>query len=219
MTMTTTACVTAVALLAGTACFAVPAAAQGTPVRHHAKMSSAHSRALFMSAVAEYAAGLRRGRENSTNNAYLRGFRDGTSSEAYSPRAYVANPYTGNPVALVSPYATPAPAGYSLYDSYTPVTAGYSSYDIRSVGYGDANGYRGRTVAYGDGFASARYDTGYAPGYVPRGLMDVAVAPVAMTSASDTRAAHMSYCAARYQSFDPASNTFLANDGNRYYCQ
>lgn len=49
--------------------------------------------------------------------------------------------------------------------------------------------------------------------------MDVAVAPVAMAAASEAQAAHLSYCAARYQSFDPASNTFLANDGNRYYCR
>ena len=88
MTMTTAACATAVALHAGTACFAVPAAAQGAPVWRHPKPSSANSRKLFMSAVAEYEAGLRRDRENSTNNAYLRGFRDGTSSEAYSSRAY-----------------------------------------------------------------------------------------------------------------------------------
>jgi len=49
--------------------------------------------------------------------------------------------------------------------------------------------------------------------------MDVAVLPVTTASASEARAAHWNYCAARYQSFDPASDTFLANDGNRYYCQ
>jgi hypothetical protein len=158
-----------------------------------------------MSAVAEYDAGLRRGRENSTNNAYLRGFRDGTSSEAYSSRAYAANPYAGNPVALVSPYAGQPVAGYSPYGRdavYAPVTGGYSSYDLRSV-------------SYGDGLASDRYDSGYAP----RGLMDVAVAPVTPAASSEAQAANLNYCAARYQSFDPASNTFLANDGNRYYCQ
>jgi len=31
--------------------------------------------------------------------------------------------------------------------------------------------------------------------------------------------ARLSYCAARYQSFDPASGTFLADDGNRYFCR
>ena len=194
MTMTTAACATAVALLAGTACFAVPAAAQGAPVWHHPKTSSANSRKLFMSAVAEYDAGLQRGRENSTNNAYLRGFRDGTSSEAYSSRAYAVSPYAGQPV-----------AGYSLYGRdavYAPVTGGYSSYDPRSV-------------SYGDGFTSDQYASGYAP----HGLMDVAVAPVITAAPSEAQAAHLSYCAARYRSFDPVSSTFLADDGNRYYCR
>ena len=159
-----------------------------------------------MSAVAEYDAGLRRGRERSTNNAYLRGFRDGTSSEAYSSRAYAVNCYAGNPVVLVSPDAGQPVAGYSPYGRdavYAPAPGGYSSYDLRSASYGDA-------------LASDRYDSGYAP----RGLMDVAVAPATMAASSEAQAAaHLSYCAARYQSFDPASNTFLANDGNRYYCQ
>jgi hypothetical protein len=30
---------------------------------------------------------------------------------------------------------------------------------------------------------------------------------------------HAAYCAQRYRSYDPASNTFLARDGNRYPCQ
>lgn len=30
---------------------------------------------------------------------------------------------------------------------------------------------------------------------------------------------HAAYCAQRYRSYDPASNTFLARDGNRYLCQ
>ncbi len=211
MTMTTAACATAVALLGGTACFAAPAAAaQHAPVWHHAKMTSVHSRTLFMSAVAEYDAGLRRGRERSTNNAYLRGFRDGTSSEAYSSRAYAVNGYAvngyaGNPVVLVSPAAGQPVAGYSPYGRdavYAPATGGYSSYDLRSA-------------SYGDGLVSNRYDAGYAP----RGLMDVAVVPATMAASSQAQAAHLSYCVARYQSFDPASFTFLADDGYRYYCQ
>lgn len=30
---------------------------------------------------------------------------------------------------------------------------------------------------------------------------------------------HAAYCAQRYRSYDPASNTFLARDGNRYPCR
>lgn len=218
MTMRTAACAFAVALLAGTASFAVPAAAHSVPApRSHAKR-------LYMSTVAVYDAGLRRGRANSSNHAYLRGFRDGTSSEAYSSRAYVVNPYAGTPVPVANPYA-----GYSPYirdAGDAAATGGYASYDLRST-------------VYGDGFASDRYNVGYAPRYapgysqaygqgygqgygqtyVPRGLMDVAVAPVATAPPLDARAAHFSYCAARYQSFDAASDTFLANDGNRYFCR
>jgi len=220
MTMKIAACTFAVALLAGTASFAAPAAAQSAPW-NHAKISSSHAKKkLYMSTVAVYDAGVRRGRANASNNAYLRGFRDGTSSEAYSSQAYVVNRYAGNPLPVANPNA-----GYSPYDrdaGYAPVTAGYSSYDVRSA-------------SYGDGFTSDRYDVGYAPGYAqgyaqgyapsytqnyaPRGLMDVAVTPVAMAPPLESRAAHFSYCAARYQSFDPASDTFLANDGNRYFCR
>jgi hypothetical protein len=238
----------AIALLAGTAPFTAPAAAQNAAMpRSHAKMPPSHAKKLFLSTVAVYDAGLRRGRASSANNAYLRGFRDGTSSEAYSSRArvsqayvsrsYVMSPYAGNPV--------PSVAGYSLYDSagyvpstgyvpsagYVPVTGGYSpygSYGRRSVaGYSlyDSAGYVPVTsgystygtpsVSYGDGYISDRYDQGYAP----RRLMDVAVTPVVMQPAVATRAAHLNYCAARYLSFDPASDTFLAYDGFRYFCQ
>jgi hypothetical protein len=202
MTTTLTTCATAVALLAGMACFTAPAAAQSapTPWSHHTKISSSHTnQKQFLSAVALYDAGLRRGRANSSRNAYLRGFRDGTSSEAYSSRQYVVNSASGSSVAPAS--------GYSLYDRdavYAPAADGDSSYDGRSVAYRDANGY-------GDG----RYDAGYAP----HGLMDVVVAPVAAAPAVEAQAAHWSYCTARYQSFDPVSDTFLAFDGNRYYCR
>jgi hypothetical protein len=30
---------------------------------------------------------------------------------------------------------------------------------------------------------------------------------------------HQAYCAQRYRSYDPASDTFLARDGNRYLCR
>ena len=65
MTVKTTTCAMAVALLAGTACFAVPTAAQSAPLP-----SSHHSKRLFMSAVAVYDAGLRQGTADSTRSAY-----------------------------------------------------------------------------------------------------------------------------------------------------
>jgi hypothetical protein len=198
MTVKIATCVGALALLAGTATFSAPAAAQSRQMApSHARMSPNHDKRLFLSAVAVYDAGLRRGRANSSRNAYLRGFRDGTSSEAYNVQAYVANPYAA--------YQVAPSGGYSLYDragGYAPVAGTYAPY------------YGARAVSY-DGFASDRYDAGYAA----PGLMNVAVTPVAMAPSVDLRAAHWSYCTARYQSFDPASDTFLALDGNRYYCR
>jgi hypothetical protein len=234
MTVKSAACAMAVALLAGTAAFTVPAAAQyAAKPPSHAKMSSSHDKRLFLSAVAVYDAGLRRGRTSSSNSAYLRGFRDGTSSEAYSSRAYVArtyvmNPYTVNPAPPVTGYSlydsagyVPVTSGYSSYGSYgTPSVAGYSRYDSAGYvpvtsGYSSYGSYGTPSISYDDGYATNRYDQGYAP----RRLMDVAVAPVVMQPPSTTRAAHLNYCAARYLSFDPASDTFLAYDGNRYFCQ
>jgi hypothetical protein len=200
MTLKTAACATAVALLAGTASFAVPAAAQNAPMpQRHAKIASSHAQKQLLNAVVVYEAGIRRGAANSSRNAYLRGFRDGTTTEAYTPRVSVVNSAPAEPILSV--------AGYSTYDrnaAYYPRNNVYSSNDGRSAAYDNANG-----PLYD------RYDAGYAP----RGLMDVVVAPVATAPAIEARAAMISYCTAHYQSFDPASGTFLADDGNRYFCR
>ena len=198
MTMKTAACAMAVALLAGTASFAVPAAAQYAPLpQRHAKIAPSHSQKQLLNAVVVYEAGIRRGAANSSRNAYLRGFRDGTTTEAYTSRVSVVNSAPAEPIL--------SGAGYSTYDrntAYYPRNNGYSSYD-------------GRSAAYDNGALYDRYDAGYAP----RGLMDVVVAPAASAPAMEARAAMMSYCTARYQSYDPASGTYLADDGNRYFCR
>ena len=235
MTVKTSTCAIAVALLAGTACFAVPTAAQSAPLP-----SSHHSKRLFMSAVAVYDAGLRRGTADSTRSAYLRGFRDGTSSEAYSSRGYLVDSYTGYPgtsapaqvysapvystqvyaapiysapVYSAPVYSAPAYSSYSRDAVYAPANSGYDdSYNARSVSYSDGYG----NGSYGNGYVDGRYN----PGYVPRGLMDVAVAPPLVTTPSlEVRTAHLDYCIARYRSFDPATGTFLADDGYRHYCR
>jgi BA14K-like protein len=201
MTIKTATCAMAVALLAGTAFFAAPAASREalTPPSH-AKISSIHSKKLLLSAGAVYDAGLQRGGENSSRNAYLRGFSDGKSSEAYISRRYVVESPAGYTVAPVS--------GYSSYDRdavYAPGTGGYSSYDGPSVLYGDAGGY---------------FDKRYGGGSTPTaGLINVASEPLAPAPYAAARAAQWSYCAARYQSFDPATGTYLASDGYRYYCR
>jgi hypothetical protein len=84
---------------------------------------------------------------------------------------------------------------------------------MRPSGYS----YDSRYASYNNDNASItdRYDNGYAP----QGLMNVAVAPAMTVQTSDMRIALWSYCTARYRSFDPASGTFLANDGNRHFCR
>jgi hypothetical protein len=42
---------------------------------------------------------------------------------------------------------------------------------------------------------------------------------VAASQANAAAQQHAAYCAQRYRSYDPASNTFLAKDGNRYPCR
>jgi hypothetical protein len=199
-----TACAMSLALLAGTAAFAGPATAGNASAQaSHARLSSNHTGRHSLSAVAVYDAGVRRGAARASRSAYLRGFRDGTSSEAYSGR-YRVNSYAGYPVA--------AAMAYPSYDSgavYAPESGGYASYD---------DPYGGGSVAYNEN--AYGYSTGgYVGGHTVTGLMDVAVEPMAMTAVPVSRTAHWNYCAARYQSFDPASGTFLASDGNHYFCR
>jgi hypothetical protein len=206
MTIKTAACAMAVTLLAGTATFIVSAAAQRSPTpSSHAKLTSSHSKRLFLSTVAVYDAGLRRGTANSSRNAYLRGFLDGTSSEAYSSR-YLVGLHPGYPVTSAP---TPAYSNFGRDAVYVLGSDSYSTYDS----------YKGRSISYGNGYGNGYGDSSYNAGYAPRGLMDVAVAPVVTTPSLEAQAARLSYCVARYQSFDTASGTFLASDGYRYYCR
>jgi hypothetical protein len=195
MTMKTTVCATAVALLAGTACFAVQAEARdpATPANQF-KVSTSHgSKKLYMSAAAIYDAGVRRGDAQASRSAYLRGFRDGTSTAAYAPRQYAYAPrqYVVNsaPVYAAAPLYDAAP-GYSAapaygYPSYgTPAVAGYS-YNGGVVPSGDSYGtgiagysYNGGVVSLGDSYGNSygygQYNGGeYNAGYAPLGLMAV----------------------------------------------
>ena len=190
MTMKTTICATAVALLAGTACFAVQAEARdpATPASQF-KVSTSHgSKKLYMSAAAIYDAGVRRGDAQASRSAYLRGFRDGTSTAAYAPRQYAYAPrqyvvnsapvYSGAPVYSAAPVYAAAPLydaapGYSAapaygYPSYgTPAVAGYS-YNGGVVPSGDSYGtgiagysYNGGVVSLGDSYGNSYGDSQY----------------------------------------------------------
>jgi hypothetical protein len=230
MTMTTTVCATAVALIAGTACFAVPAEARDPtlPAGQYKVLTNHGSKKLYMSAGAVYDAGVRRGSARSSRDAYLRGFRDGNSTAAYTSRQYVVNSapvYAAAPAYSAAPAYAAAPAyGYSSYSgdtASTPAIPGYA-YNGATVALGNSPGYNyGYGNTYGDGqYNAGQYNAAQNNAiYAPRGLMDMAVAPVVTAQPLEAQNARLSYCAARYQSFDPASGTFLGDDGYRHFCR
>lgn len=78
-------------------------------------------------------------------------------------------------------------------------------------GYGRGYGYRG------GGYGRRGYGGG---GALLGGLAAGAIIGGAIAAGSANAAANnnASYCAQRYRSYDPASGTYLNNDGNRYAC-
>jgi hypothetical protein len=103
---------------------------------------------------------------------------------------------------------------------------GYTQYYGRGYGrggyYGGRGYYRGgRGRGYGG--AAAAGIAGLAAGALIGGAIASSQAgplppgaPVGNVYGHDPRS--VEYCASRYRSYDPASSTFLANDGMRYSC-
>jgi hypothetical protein len=215
MKIKTRVCATAVALLIGTACFAAQAEGRGpaTPVNQLRVWTSHSNKKPYMNAAAVYDAGVQRGRARSSRDAYLRGFRDGTSTAAYTSRQSITNSvpvYSGAAVYSAAPaYGY---SSYSRYTAYTPAVAGSTVALGNSYGDNDGHAYNND---YGDGYGYSHYNASY----VPRGVKDVAVTPVVTARPLEAQIARLSYCTAGYQSFDPASGTFLADDGYRHYCR
>ena len=140
-------------------------------------------------------AGVRAGLDRTGVNvraSYDRGYRDGSYVRAQEPRAYQAYPY----------------AAYS--NGVDPRTGG-SSYAGNDL-YGPRGTYGYRPYA--------RYEAGLDPITALLGIASMPFAAVTSSSRSGQGnfANWVAYCSARYGSFDPASGTFLADDGNRYYC-
>lgn len=77
-------------------------------------------------------------------------------------------------------------------------------------GYGYGGGYR---RGYGGGGNGALIG-GLAAGAIIGG----AIAAGAASQANAAAQQNANYCAQRYRSYDPASGTYLNNDGNRYSC-
>lgn len=117
-----------------------------------------------------------------------------------------------------------AEAGRGLPDPGQRAYPG-ESYSQYGGYYGGRRYYGGRSYrrGYGGGAAAAGI-AGLAAGALVAGAIASQPAygappgaPVGNVYGHDPN--WVSYCASRYRSFDPASGTFLANDGNRYVCQ
>jgi len=81
-------------------------------------------------------------------------------------------------------------------------------------GYGYGGGYRGgRGYGHRGGGGNGALIGGLAVGALIGGAI---AAGAAQSNAQSQQGA--SYCAQRYRSYDPASGTYLNNDGNRYSC-
>ena len=93
-------------------------------------------------------------------------------------------------------------AGAVVGSSY-PYDGGYGYYG--NYGYGN---YGYDNYAYDDSYPNYAYDNG---GY-DEGYGSYAAAPVAGEDRDDA------YCAQRFQSYDPASGTYLGYDGARHPC-
>jgi hypothetical protein len=77
-----------------------------------------------------------------------------------------------------------------------------------------------RGYGYGPRYGYGRRGYGYGGGAVLGGLAAGAIIGGAIASSNANAAAQQdaSYCAQRYRSYDPASGTYMNNDGNRYPC-
>lgn len=212
MTMKNAVCVLAVSLVASTAFLSVPASAKD--VRISVTQSQANKmirHAAKRGFEAGYQAGLRRNGSAYVRAAYNRGYSDAMNRLAYNPGGSVANSYARYPVNIGS-------NGYSSYARYNgDYRDSYARYtgDVDGRRYSASGRYYGNygeTNAYS---THARYDAGFNP---IGALLNVVFAPFAAMAAQNDQNDRWAYCSARYRSFDPASGTYLAYDGSRYYC-
>jgi len=146
----------------------------------------------------QYRAGLRAGLDRSvlrSRASYVRGYGDGSDRQGYGSRVNNGSSYAWHDGAY----------GRSRYDGYDT----YARYD---------DGYTRGSYGYGP---YARYDTAFNPvAALFGGLAGLsgAVAPLSPRFEQANGENWVAYCLSKYRSFDPSSGTFLADDGNRYYC-
>lgn len=218
MTMKIAVSAIALALVASTACFSAPASAQDVrvsiPNSHVKKMIQQAAQRGF---TAGYRAGLRRNSNAyATRIAYSRGYSDAMNRMARNSGRYVATSAARYPDNVVTNESLSARYGSNYGDAYARYTGAVDRNDRND--YNDRRSYNNYNngYSYDNGYsAQARYDYGFNP---IGGLLNIVFAPFAAASNFATQNDRYGYCAGRYQSFDAGSGTYLASDGNRYYC-
>ena len=103
--------------------------------------------------------------------------------------------------------AAPLTAGTAALNSAVPTATENVQYYHR---HGYRRGYYGHRHHHHGGSTAAGIGLGLAAGAIIGG---------AIASGQAQAQQNAAYCAQRYRSYDPASNTFLAKDGNRYPCR
>jgi BA14K-like protein len=134
----------------------------------------------------------------STSAAYRAGLQHGIALRSAYDRGYIDG--------------TRMVVSRSSADTVNPTipSSGYST------DYQNSSAYHSADYNQPTGRASP-YEGLYASSQIPDG--NVATAYAASKAIPQYSAEAYRYCVARYRSFDPASGTFLAYDGNRYYCR
>ncbi len=115
--------------------------------------------------------------------------------------------------ALITP--NPASAAPLARDSGLSSAVTSNVTDVQFRGRGWRGGYRGY------GYRGGYYRRGPGAGAIIGGLAAGAIIGGAIASSQAQAAANsdaVAYCSQRYRSYDPASGTYLNNDGNRYPC-
>ena len=198
MTRINLASALAMSLIATTAVLATPASAQSRVTVTDTEIRQIIRHTAQQAFTAGYKAGLKRNNNASTARvAYNRGYKDAINRVVSNSRGDLGNSY-----------------GYRGDRGYS-----YVRYE---------GAYRDSRPRYGND-AYARYDADDSPRYVyPEtrndydvnpigGLLNAVFAPLArpVNTAQNDR---LAYCSSRYQSYNPNSGTYLANDGYRYSC-
>ena len=199
MTRTNIASALAMSFIASTASLATPASAQSRAIVTDTEIRQIVRQTAQQAFTAGYKAGLKRNNASTARVSYNRGYNDAMNRVASNSRGDLDNSYARYRGDL-------SPRGYS-----------YARYESA---YRDSRPrYANDAYARYDGDDNSRYvysDTRNDYDVNPiGGLLNAVFAPRPLNTAQNDR---LAYCSTRYQSYNPNSGTFLANDGYRYSC-